>query len=165
MPAQQGANSTLVIDSIPDPGSFGAARVGRSRRKLIRRGLRDCDVGVPASFDRATFDQCREAWKDLSRRAGWKRPMSQRAFDASWRLPLELPGVSIIVARDRASGTVAGFRITKIIGDTAYGDTTASATPLLESNVNSAMTSAFLASAATVPGSAKAQLAIWSRVT
>lgn len=104
------------------------------------------------------------AWNDLSRRTGWKRPLAQAEFDASWRLLLELPGVSIIVGRERTSGAVAGFLITKIIGDTAYGDATATCTKMLETNVSSAVLYGFLASSAKLPGISKAHFAIKSHL-
>ena len=158
------ANSHLVINAILGLDSYSAARIGSTRRKHIRRGLRDCDVTVLAGYDRWTFQECRTAWNDLSRRTGWKRPLAQTEFDASWRMLLELPGVSIIVGREKRSGAVAGFQITKIIGDTAYGDTIASRTQMLQSNVNSAVMYSILANAAKLPGISKAHLAIKSHV-
>ena len=162
---ERSANSHLVINAITELQGYGAARIGRTRRKAIRRGLRECELGVITGYDRATFEQCRRAWNDLSLRTGWKRPIDQLAFDASWRALIDLPGVSIIVARERRTGEVAGFRITKIIGDTAYGDTTASSTVSLDTNVNSAMMYAFLAGAASIPGVTKAHVALKSRLT
>jgi hypothetical protein len=158
------ANSRLVINVIGDLRGYGAASVGRTRRKAIRRGLRECDVGIVTAYERDTFEECRQAWNDLSQRTGWRRPVPTAAFETSWRALLDLPGVSIMVARHRVSGRVAGFRITKIIGDTAYGDTTASSTAMLDTNVNSAMMYAFLAAAATLPGVTKAHLALKSRL-
>lgn len=158
------ADSHLVVNALAGLDAYGAARIPSARRKSIRRGLRDCEVALLADYDRETFGECRSAWNDLWGRSGWKRPLGQAEFDAAWRAMLELPGMSIIVGRERRSGAVAGFRITKIIGDTAYTDTTASRTEMLHTNVNSAVMYAFLANAARLPGVTMASSAIKSYV-
>lgn len=163
--ASDQANSHLVINAILRLDSYGAPRIESKRRTTIRRGLRDCEIALLEAYDRETFAECRTAWNDLSRRTGWKRSLAQAEFDASWRLLLEIPGVSIIVGREKTSGAVAGFLITKIIGDTAYGDATATCTQMLETNVSSAMLYGFLENSSKLPGISKAHFAIKSNLT
>lgn len=164
VPETSQADSSLVINAIFDLGSYGAARVGSTRRSAIRRGLRDCELTLLTAEDAGTFDECRLVWNDATVRTGWKRPQTQAQFAASWRQLIDLAGVSIIVGRDRRTGAVAGFLISKIVGDTAYLDTTASLTSMLQTNVSSALMYGFLANAAGIQGVDKAHSAIKSYV-
>jgi hypothetical protein len=157
-------NSRLTINAILDLSQYGAGSIDAKRRNAIRKGFRACTLEVLASLDAATLAGCRGAWNDLSARTGWKHAADEATFQQTWRLVVGVPGASIVVGRDAASGEVAGFLITKIIGDTAYVDTIASRTDLLRTNVNDALMYAFLINAARLPGVTKAHYAIKSNV-
>ncbi|MDD4892108.1 MAG: hypothetical protein PHU85_19470 [Phycisphaerae bacterium] len=158
------ANSHMVINAITDLSAYGPQAVDSKRRNAVRKGLRSCELTVAKAYDQPTFDQCRLAWDDLVERTGWKQVVDKTSFDESWRKLLECPGTSIIIGRDKESGEVAGFLVTKIIGDTAYVDTIASRTQLLRTNVNDAVMYAFVMNAKALPGVRKAHYAIRSYV-
>lgn len=158
------SNSHLVINMISDLATYGDASVDSKRRNAVRKGFKSCTLSVLESFDNDAFEGCRAAWKDLTERTGWKHAATRESFEESWRGLLDCPGVSIIVGRDNESGQVAGFLITKIIGDTAYVDTIASRTEFLKCNVNDAVMFAFLQNAKSLPGITKAHYAIRSYV-
>ena len=69
----------------------------------------------------------------------------------------------MVIGRDGTTGEVAGFLVTKIIGDTAYVDTIASRTSQT-CNVNDALVYAFAANARGLPGVTKGHFAIRSYI-
>jgi len=164
LPDDHAANSYLVINYLGNLSGYGPASLNAKRRNAIRKGFKACELGLLASPDEETMAGCRAAWNALTARTGWKHASDPQSFAESWRMLLGIPGVSIVVGRHRESGQVAGFLITKIIGDTAYVDTIASRTDLLGANVNDALLYAFLKNAAEIPGVDKAHYAIKSNV-
>lgn len=158
------ANSHLVINAILDLAAYGPAAINTKRRNSVRKGFRGVTLEVLRGYDSDTFDQCRQAWDELTRRTGWKQTAEKGDFDETWKLLISCPGVSILVGREQASKQVAGFLVTKIIGDTAYVDTIASRTEMLHTNVNDAILYAFLMNAKRLPGVTKAHYAIRSYV-
>lgn len=156
------ANSHFVINTIKDLSAYGVRSIDAKRRNSIRKGFRSCTLEVLDAFDRETFHQCRMAWKDLTDRTGWKHAVEEVEFNRTWKLLLQCPGVSIIVGREKTSGQVAGFLVTKIIGNTAYVDTIASRTDFLKYNVNDAVMYAFLMNSQLLPGVSMAHYAIKS---
>ena len=164
LPAGSAANSHLRINAILDLPGYGAESISAKRRNAIRKGLKACNHELLATLDDNTSVGCRAAWNDLTARTGWKHAADEKGFSESWRILLDVPGVSVIVGRDAQSGEVAGFLVTKILGDTAYVDTIASRSDLLRTNVNDAVMYAFLINAAKLPGLRKAHYAIKSTV-
>lgn len=163
VPDESQANSHLVINAIVDLQAYDERAVDAKRRNAVRKGLRSCVIERLARLEEATLEQCRAAWSDLTQRSGWKHAVERQEFRRSWGALLACRGVSILVGRERESGQVAGFLVTKIIGDTAYVDTIASRTELLRSNVNDAIMFAFLVNARRL-GVRKAHYAIRSYV-
>ena len=162
VPSETQANSHFVINAIADLRTYSEESVNAKRRNSIRKGFRSCTLEVVAEFDDETFDQCRLAWRELTERTGWKHAVDKQEFDKSWCMLLQCPGVTIIVGREQESGQVAGFLVTKIIGDTAYVDTIASRTEFLKANVNDAVMYAFLINAQRLEFVGKAHYAIRS---
>lgn len=158
------ANSRLVINVIEKIRDYGPETVSTKRRNAIRKGLSDCIFEVLKHPSRETIEECRLAWNDLSRRTGWKNESDSAEFLRTWRFLLDCPGISVIVGRERVSGRVAGFLVTKIIGTTAYVDTIASRDFALGLNVNDVLIYAFVTSAARIAKVEKAHYAIKSRV-
>jgi len=156
------ANSTLVLNMIDDLTAYGAGSISSKRRNKIRHAFENCMLEVITRPDKAVFDACRRAWDSTSVRTGWKEQAREEVFDETWRMLLDCPGESIIVARERAGGEVAGFYIVKVIGDTAYSDTIAVRTELLNTRANDALRYAFLANSAQLPGVTKAYSSIVS---
>jgi hypothetical protein len=164
VPSDAEANSHLVINAITDLTAYDEKVVDAKRRNAIRKGLRSCALELLTAYDEPTVEQCRLAWKDLTERTGWKHALQRDAFHATWPILLDYPGVSILIGRDLQSGQVAGFLVTKIIGDTAYVDTIASRTDSLKCNVNDAIMFTFLMNARRLTGVTKAHYAIRSYV-
>ncbi|MBL8880021.1 MAG: hypothetical protein JNG88_12950 [Phycisphaerales bacterium] len=156
------SNSCLVINTIEDFQSYSEKRLDAERRKGIRRALKKCVVEVATGFDRETLTGCLAAWNELTERVQWRRPYTFEEFERSFRAKLEIPGADVIIGRDAETGQVAGFVITKILGDTAYVDTIASRTEMRHLRVNEAMEFSFLANAARIPGITRAHGAIKS---
>ena len=165
VPDEAAANGHLVINAIRDLKAYGPSSVNAKRRNAIRKGFSLCTLEVVRRLDHNVLDGCRKAWNDLSSRTGWKHALDKNTFERTWKILAECPGVSIITGRDKKSGEVAGFLVTKIIGNTAYVDTIASRSDLMSSNVNDAVMYAFLAHAARLEGVAQAHYAIKSNVT
>lgn len=159
------ANSRLVINAITDLSKYDAKAIDAKRRNAVRKGLQSCRLEVLGAADEMTLEGCLAAWNDLSSRTGWKHCLQKAAFTESWRKLIDCPGVSVIVGREAQTGDVAGFLAVKIIGDTAYVDTIASRTEMLNTNVNDAVMFAFVTNAARLPGVTKAHYAIKSQVT
>ncbi|MEP0848326.1 MAG: hypothetical protein HRF50_16075 [Phycisphaerae bacterium] len=164
VPDAEQANSQLVINTVVDVPSYGPASVPLKRRNGIRKSLKNCVVERLAGRDAEALEHCRQAWNDLTQRTGWRHTAERAEFHNTFTRMMELPGVSVIVGRDRESGQVAGFNMVKVIGDTAYVDTIASRTDMLKLRVNEALMYTFVANAALVPGVQKAHYAIKSYV-
>ena len=164
VPEEDQANSHLVINAVTDLSQYGASAINAKRRNAVRKGFKMCELEVLREPDETTFDECRIAWDELTQRTGWKHTVDKAGFDKTWWLLLDCPGVSIIIGRERESGQVAGFLITKIIGQTAYVDTIASRSDMLHTNVNDAVMFAFLMAARELPGVKSAHYAIKSNV-
>jgi len=164
LPDEAAANSHLTINAVLDLSTYGSESVNAKRRNAVRKGFKACDLEVLANLDAETIAGCCAAWNDLTARTGWKHAADEKTFSRSWHMLRDVPGVSIIVGREHQSGEVAGFLVTKIIGDTAYVDTIASRTDLLHANVNDAVMYAFLINATKLPGVCKAHYAIKSTV-
>ncbi len=163
-PDETQANSQLVINTVLNVPEYGPASVPLKRRNGIRKSLKNCDVELLTTFDSDAFDQCRQAWNDLTQRTGWRHTADKPEFDRTLGRMLDLPGVTLLVARDRERREVAGFNLVKIIGDTAYVDTIASRSDMLKLRVNEALMYTFVASAGRISGVAKAHYAIRSYV-
>ena len=160
------ANSRLVFTTVLDLPSYGPASLDNRRRNTVRRGLARCRVQRLAAPDPEVFAACYRVWHDLTTRVGYRHSATERNLGEAWRMLLDCPGVSILVAREARSGEVAGFQIMRVLGQTACLDTLASRTDLITTNVNSALMYAGLASAARVPGVTRAFGALrWSRAT
>ena len=159
------ANSTFVINAITNLPEYDASTINAKRRNAVRKGLNCCDLSSETSPDAEILDGCRKAWEDLTHRTGWKGEVGKEWFNESWKLLAACPGTSIIVGRETESGEVAGFLVTKIIGDTAYVDTIASRSDMLRTNVNDAILYVFLCNAKKLEGVTKAHYAIRSNVT
>jgi hypothetical protein len=156
------SNSHLVLNTIFDLSNYGPSKLKDKRRNKVRNGIKFCELSLLESFDKVTFDECRAAWDSLSQRTGWKQAAKEKTFDDEWRILIDCPGVSIIVARERSSGKIAGFMIVKIIGDTAYSDTVAARTDMLHTHVNDALRYSFLANAMKIKDVTKGYSAIRS---
>lgn len=159
------ANSQLVINTVLDVPTYGPASIPAKRRSSVRKSFKQCAVELLTGRDEQAFEQCRQAWNDLTQRTGWRHAVGRREFHETLARMMELPGVSVLVGRDRESGQVAGFNMVKIIGDTAYVDTIAARTDMLRLGVNEALIYTFVASAARLPGVRRAHYAIRSYVS
>jgi hypothetical protein len=159
------SNSRLVINTILNLQEHGPKSLESERRRKVRIGLKSCSLEVLLRYEEATVDGCLEVWTDLVRRTGWRSVPSLQDFHNTWRMLLDLPGSSVLVVRDRAGGRVWGFRILKIIGDTAYGDTIAGHKDGFRANVNDVMYYACLVAAGRISGVTKASTSIKSDLT
>ncbi len=162
VPDELDANSRLVINTIFDLKDYGPNKLKPNRRNKVRNGLKNCELEVLKNYSKEIFNECRATWNDLSARTGWKQAAKETTFDEEWRMLLDCAGASIILAREKTSGRLSGFMITKITGDTAYSDTVAARTDMLHTKVNDALRYSFLANAMRLPGVEKAYSAIKS---
>ncbi len=160
----QSANSRLIINVIEDISSFGPESVPDKRRN-IRTGFNSCTLEIMEKPDAGTYAECAELWRDFVGRTAWKKAVDPGYISRTWGRLLDVPGVSIILGRDNESGKIAGFLITKVIGDTAYVDTIASSTALMKTKVNDALVYAFVKNAQSLPGVKKANYTIVSYKT
>ncbi|MCK4626689.1 MAG: hypothetical protein KAV00_15350 [Phycisphaerae bacterium] len=158
------ADSHLCINSIRNLSNYGSGSLSKNRRKVIRRGIKNCQFEIFESHNVDLLSGCHVAWNDLTTRTGWRHAVNKDTFTETWQMASECPGVSIIIGRDKQSGEVVGFLSTKIIGDTAHGDTIACRTDKLDSNFNDAIIYAFLINAGRIPGVTKVNYAIQSHV-
>jgi hypothetical protein len=137
------ANSKLIINVIDDLADVWQGLDCR-KRQGIRKGANNCELALLTGSDYQTITECAEVWKNITARTGWKRPISREKFLESWGYFFEIPGVSVIVGRERKTGKVAGFMVTKIIGDTAYIDTIAASTEMLNTRINDLIMHSFI---------------------
>jgi hypothetical protein len=163
---ESAANSRLVFTTVLDLPAYGPASLDTKRRNTIRRGLAHCRIQRLTRPDLEVFAASYRVWRDLTARVGYRHSATERNLGETWRMLLDCPGVSILVAREAQSGEVAGFLILRLIGDTACFDALASRTDLMATNVNSALMYAGLANAARLPGVRRAFGALrWNRAT
>ncbi len=155
-------NSAQIINVIDDLPKYTVDCIDAKRRNAVRKGLRECIVEPLHKIDEKTVLECCAVWSDFTRRTGWKHPVSQKCIKESWSEMLDLPGATILIGREIQSGKIAGFLITKVLGDTAFVDTLASKTDMLHTNINDTLIFAFLVSAQRISGIKKAHFAIRS---
>ena len=136
---EEASANCVVINTNFDLKNYGPDVLKKDRRKGVRKGLARCSLTMLDSLNDEILDGCMRAWNDLCARTGWKRPVPKDFFGRSWNSILSTPGYSIILARDRRSGQIAGFFITKIIGDTICGDTIAVRDDMLQTRANDAL--------------------------
>ena len=146
------ATSQLVINTNFNLKSYGYQILKKERRKNIRKGLKNCELTMVTKLTEEILDDSHAAWTNLTNRTGWLHPVSKQFMAETWRMILDCPGSSIIIARQRSSGRIAGFFITKIIGDTACGDTIAVRNDMLHTRANDALRYTFLVNAARISG-------------
>ena len=156
-------NCCLAINSIFDLPAYGVNSIS-DKRRAIRKGLNKCDIVVVEQVDEPLIAGALDAWNSLVQRTGWRHTLTHEQLSAKWRELLDLPATTILIARDRERGAIAGYLITKIFGDTAYVDTIASNADLLACNPNDALMYTFLRRARLIPGVMKAHYAIKSDV-
>jgi hypothetical protein len=162
---ESAANSFMAVNAILDLKEYGAQYISSERRCKVRKGLRHCILEELNKPNKEILDECRAVWNDLSARTGWKHEAGERAFDEEWRMLLDCAGVTIILAREKDAGQIAGFYIVKVVGDTAAGDTIAVRSDMLKTSANDALRYAFLTNASKLNGVVKAHAAIRSTVS
>ncbi|HEY3347131.1 MAG TPA: hypothetical protein VGK71_05865 [Nitrospirota bacterium] len=157
------SNSRMMINVIEDLPAFGPASITDKRRN-IRAGAKNCALELLERKNLKAAWECLEVWKNCNQRTGWKKRVDSRYFLKSWDMLFETPGVSVILGREAESGKAAGFLITKLVGDTAYVDTIASCTDLLNTRVNDLLMHSFLRSAQAQPEIKKAHYSLVSYI-
>ncbi|MBD3422635.1 MAG: hypothetical protein GF398_21170 [Chitinivibrionales bacterium] len=155
-------NSVQIINTIEDISLYSEKYINSKRRGKIRKGSRMCDIELIKSIDYDLVAGAAGLWNDFVKRTGWKKPLSQEFFSKSWGELLSLPGSNIMIARSKEDRMIAGFLISKLLGDTAFIDTIASDSKYLSHNVNDIMMYSFINSAKKVNGITKAHYAIKS---
>ena len=163
-PNEEDADSHLVVNSIIDLKNYKLELLDKRRRTKVRTGLKNCSVEMLKQYDQNTVNDCLDAWNDLVRRTGWRTICSNKQFSETWRMLLEIPGISILVARDRETKRAWGFQILKVIGDTIYGDTIAVHSDGLHAQANDVLYYAWLSTGARIPEVTKANAALKSNV-
>lgn len=158
-------NSTLAVNTILDLPAYSARSIDDKRRNAIRKGFRSCEVIAVNAVDDKWLAGVTKAWNDLVDRTGWKTHRDAATVAESLKRLIECPAATFLLAVERASGRVAGFLITRILGETAYVDTIASNTELLKSNPNDILMYTFIRNAQRLPGIRKVHYAIRSNVT
>ncbi len=158
------SNSTLAINVILDLAAYGPGSLTQNRRRMVRTGAKRCDVTRVDRIDDAVVVGATKCWNDLVTRTGWKTHRTAAEISESLSRLLDHPAATILLARERKSGNVAGFLVTKVFGDTAYVDTIASDSELLSTNPNDILIYTFIRNAQRIPTVAKVHYAIKSRV-
>jgi hypothetical protein len=153
---EEASESQVVINTNLNLKNYGPNSLKKDRRKGIRKGLARCSLTILEELNEEVLDGCMLAWNNLTARTGWKQPVKKDFFEQSWKEILGCPGYTIILAREKLSGQIAGFFITKIIGDTICGDTIAVRDDMLHTRANDALRYTFIINAATIPSVTKA---------
>lgn len=152
----------MIINTIEDLSKYGPDTLKKDRRKGVRKGFERCSLAILKDINEEIIEGCMRAWSDLTTRTGWKQPVSRDFFSETWRMILDCPGYSIIIAREAQKGEIAGFYVTKIIGDTTCGDTIAVRDDMLHTHANDALRYSFISNAAKIPVIKKACCSIKS---
>jgi hypothetical protein len=141
------ANASQCINVINHLQTYDFENINAKRRNAIRKGIRNCTLKVIDTYSSHVVDKMLSVWNDFVIRTGWKRKISRPLMDTMLRRTLDLPGTTVLAGIDNTSGCIAGFLITKVIGDTAYVDTIASHSKYMGSNVNDLLMYSFIYSA------------------
>ena len=145
-------NSSFMINVISELGNYDTESIDSKRRNAIRKGAGHCELSIIKAVNKEVAQECTDIWNDLTRRARWKHERTKKYVEESWGRLLDVPGVSIMIAVEAATGRIAGFLITKVIGDTAFVDTIASSTDLLRTNPNDILLYTFIMNAKSLSG-------------
>jgi hypothetical protein len=155
------ANSALYVNVISLP-EFNFRAIKHSKRKMIKQGLRACEVRLLERLEPGLLDGLTDAWNSLVQRSGWKWSLTRQQMELRMREILELPGTSTLLAMDRSSGRVAGFLISKTHGDTSTPDVIAANSELLHCRPNDVLNYVWLMRSQAIPGVTKASHSIKS---
>ena len=156
------ANASQCINVIDHLQTYNFENINAKRRNAIRKGIKCCTLEVISAYSDNVVDEMLSVWNDFVRRTKWKKVISRLLMDRILGRTLDLPGTTIIAGIDTTSGRIAGFLITKVIGDTAYVDTIASHSEYMGSNVNDLLVYSFVYSAKTCVNVTKVHYAIKS---
>lgn len=156
------SNSKQIINTILNIAQYDESSINSKRRNSIRKGVSLCTLKVLSDINESIIEECTEVWNNFVQRTGWKKRIETEYLKKTWSELLELPGTTIILGREKTSGRIGGFLITKLIGDTAYVDTIASHSAFLKINVNDILMFSFIKSSQQIPHIKKVHYAIKS---
>lgn len=163
-PDHASANGCIALNTVLGLKNYGPGRLSHNRRSKVRSSFKKCSLEVFTEADLSVLEQCRTIWCDLRTRSGWGKKVSPGRFHEEWRIMLDCPGQTIILAREKTSGVIAGFLITKILGDTLYCDTIAVHKKYLRLYTTHALFYAALVNAARMKGVVRAFSGIRSHI-
>lgn len=144
----QHADSRVWMNVARDIAGYDLSRVDADKRRAVRKGLRGLSIAPGNPADPQFAAEARDVWNSHVERTGWNRRYEAAEFTASWRELAQMPGTTVLAARDRISGVLCAWLIVRVIDDVAYMDTLASHTERLDNRPNDAIVYAAVASAA-----------------
>jgi len=159
------ANSVVRQNVIFELSGYGLDRIESNKRRAIRRALRELRYEIVRPDDSTLAEEARIVWNSHVERTGWNRSMDNVEFMRSWAELAEMPGTSVIVAREiDGQNPMCAWLITRILGDTIYIDTIASHTDRVGGRPNDGLIFLALQSASHA-GVVHAHYSLVSRIT
>jgi len=134
------SNSAVTMNVIHDLGNYGLGAVAESKRRAVRKGLRDQQLEVVHTQDPTVCTWASAVWNSHVERTSWNRKMTVAEFSRSWAELADWPGTTVVAAWPKGDHThFCGWLIARVIDDTVYIDTIASATECMPHRPNDAL--------------------------
>lgn len=146
------ANSLVHFNIIHHLEGYDLERVASQKRRAIRKGLKQLNIVALDPCDPQDAQQANEVWNSHVERTGWNSAFDGRAFAEHWRPLADMAATNVVGARDKQTGVLCAWLITRTVGGTVYVDTIASHTQRLEHRPNDTLIFSMLYNAARSEG-------------
>jgi hypothetical protein len=158
---EDAADSAVRMNVIERLDEYEIRSLPDAKRRAIRRGVRNLEVVVIDSADKATAIAAHEVWKSHVSRTGWNAPLSKDRFLYSWEELSRWPGTTVLAARVPSTRLICAWMIARVVDEVIYIDTLASHTDRLEHRPNDFIAFAAL-TAAKLQGTRRAHYSLAS---
>ncbi|MBI3835964.1 MAG: hypothetical protein HY287_16685 [Planctomycetes bacterium] len=158
------SNSIVRQNVISDLHGYGLDRIDRDKRRAVRRALRELRYEVVRPDDAAIAEEARVVWNSHVQRTGWNRTMGAEEFGQSWAELAQMPGSTVIAARESGGrGLLCAWMIARVLDETIYIDAIASHSDRVSGRPNDGLIFLALRSAAQA-GAIRAHYSLLSRI-
>jgi len=149
---EEQADSRVHFNVIRDLSGYDITRLASQKRRAVRKGLKELDIGRLDPGDAVVAAEACEVWHSHVQRTGWNKPFDLPVFSGHWRPLADHAGTNVLGARDRETGRLCAWLIGRITAGTAWVDTIASHSDRVAKRPNDGLIFAFLYHAARLPG-------------
>jgi len=150
--AEHDANSRVNFNVIADLADYDLPRVASSKRRAVRKGLKNLEIGLLDPTDDPSTEEARVVWNSHVERTGWNTRFESAAFRERWRPLADHAGTVILSARERENGLLCAWVVGRLVEGCAWVDTIASHSDRLAHRPNDTLIFVLLYNAARTAG-------------